>query len=188
MSKHHRKNAASKAEKGDSAGALVFYPAVAMLVLVPLAFSTSLNAKYALPKFAVLLVGSSLLTVLLVRPMALSSSGADRRAFNFKSPLVRIVILYLVAVSVSTLFGVAPLVSFFGTNSSFMGLLTRLCFVVWSVSLIVGISASERRLLLALRAMALAGFLVSAYAVAQFFGVEPFGALSAYTFARLRVP
>ncbi len=159
----------------------VFYLPVAMLVLVPLAFVTPINAKYALPKFTILLIGSSLLTFLLIS-RAIDSRGAGQHSFDFKSRGARIVCAYFIVVAISTLFGVSPLVSFFGSNSSFMGLITRLCFLVCWIGLIVGVGASERRLRVLLWAMALAGFLVSGYAVAQFFGVEPFAALSTYTF------
>jgi O-antigen ligase len=163
-------------------GRFVFYVPVAMLVLVPLAFVTPINAKYAFPKFAILLIGSSLLTFLLIGRAIDSPRGADQHSFDFKSKGVRIVCAYFVVVAISTLFGVSPLVSFFGSNSSFMGLITRLCFLVCWIGLMVGVGASERRLLMLFWAMALAGFLVSGYAVAQFFGIEPFAAQSTYTF------
>jgi O-antigen ligase/Tfp pilus assembly protein PilF len=63
-----------------------------------------------------------------------------------------------------------------------MGLLTRLCFVICFLGLIAGIGVSEGRLLKALWVMVISGGLVAAYAMAQFFGLDPFAPASVYTF------
>ena len=158
---------------------LVFWLAVGLLVAVPLAFSSLVYTKYSLPKFVVLLVGSSVLTLLLVLRKPQSRRVAT---VHPRSRLMLTVSLYFGVVALSTVFGVAPLASLFGSHLNYMGLITRACFLVVFLALIGGIGASEKRLRAALWGMALTGFLVAAYATAQSFGVEPFVSRNLYTF------
>lgn len=174
--KKRRKTAHIKLEPGSRLGNIIFCFSISLLVLVPIAFSTAVYTKYSLPKFVVLLVGSSVLVFLLAL-----RTGAN--SHPFRSRLVRIVCLYFIVVAVSALFGVAPFVSLFGSHFNFMGLLTRICFFIIFIALIVSIGASEKRLRATLWAMVAIGFLVAAYAVAQSFGLDPFVPQSAYTFA-----
>ena len=155
---------------------------LALLVLVPLALSTALYTKYSLPKFVVLLIGASALLVLMAQRPALLSfkHGGSNSDSGFR--LVSLVGFYFVAVAVSTVFGVAPVVSLFGSHFNHMGLITHACFFIFFVALIAGIGASESRLRVTLWAIAATGCLVAAYAVAQSFGVEPFVPRSLYTF------
>lgn len=176
--KKARKPARSKPEREIKPDGLLFWSSMSLLILVPLALSTSVYTKYALPKFVVLLVGSSVLLLLLA--MTLFRAGAHSNPF--RSRLTRLVCLYFIAVAVSTLFGVAPVTSLFGSNFNYMGLITRICFFIFFISLIVGIGASEHRLQSALWVVSAAGFLVALYAVAQSLGIDPFVPRSAYTF------
>lgn len=167
-----------KVEPGHAA----FVLSLALLVLVPLVFSTAVYTKYSLPKFVVLLVGASVLLLLMAQTRvfrALKQSGPYSRDGK---RLVIVVCFYFFAVAVSTLFGVAPVVSLFGSNFNHMGLITRLCFFIFFVALSTGIGASETRLRTTLWVLAATGFLVATYAVAQSFGVEPFVRSSLYTF------
>jgi len=179
--KKHRKTSRSKFEAGQLASDAAFWVSVSLLVVVPLVFSRWVNAIYALPKFAVLLTGSSVLVLLLIRT-ALKPSRNEMWGRIVKSRYAKSVCLYFVAIAISTIFGVASLVSLFGSNSNFMGLIARLCFLVCFISLIASIGASEKRLLTTLWAMALAGGLVAAYACSQFFGLDFFVPASVYTF------
>jgi O-antigen ligase/tetratricopeptide (TPR) repeat protein len=127
----------------------------------------------------VLVVGSSMLTLLLVlrKPQSRGVGAVKRR-----SRLVLTVSLYFGMVALSTIFGVAPLASFFGSHLNYMGLITRACFFVVFLALIAGIGASEKRLRAVLWGLAVTGFLVAAYGTAQSFGVEPFVSRNLYTF------
>ena len=74
-----------------------------------------------------------------------------------------------------------------------MGLITRLCFFVLFIGLIVAIGQNKARLPILLWAMALTGLGASLYACVQFFGRDPFLPASSYTFdsaegSVLRVP
>jgi O-antigen ligase/tetratricopeptide (TPR) repeat protein len=158
----------------------IFWTTIALLFLIPLAFTTALPAAYSLPKFVLLLVGSSVIALLLAINASRKRSST---APLFHSRQVKLVCLYFLMVALSAVFGVAPLVSLFGSNSNFMGLLTRLCYVVCFFGLVAGIGASEERLLKALWVISISGGLVAAYAVLQFFGIEPFASASVYTFA-----
>jgi len=145
--------------------------------LVPLVFGTSVYRIYVLPKFAILLVGSALILLLLG---AVAARAGDRLTV-LKSKHVALAVLFVLACAVSTLLGVSPLATFFGSFQSEMGLISRLCFLVCLIGLIVAIGRSERRLVVAVWVIAATGLLVSVYAFIQFFGWDPFLPLSAYT-------
>jgi O-antigen ligase/Flp pilus assembly protein TadD len=183
MRKNRKKAPDIRYEDGYSVDSLVFYVAIALLVLIPIAFSSLVYFKYSLPKFVVLLVGSSFLVLFLTIKASRSASRAGERSSLFRSPLVWTVCLYFFVVAASTAFGVSPLASLFGSHFNYMGLLTRVCFLVVLIALIVGIGASEKRLKATFWAMTGTGGLVATYAVAQSFGVEPFVPRSLYTFA-----
>lgn len=179
MDKPRKKISAGNRARGLAVDGLVFWLALALLVAVPLAFSTLVYTKYSLPKFVILLVGSSVLTLLL----ALSTTRFRvAGTVLLRSRLIWIAYLYLAVVGVSTIFGVAPLASLFGSHLNYMGLITRLCFLIVFVALIAGIGASEKRLHAALWGMAATAFLVAAYGMAQSFGIEPFVSRNLYTF------
>ena len=107
---------------------------------------------------------------------------ADPNFYLFRSRLVRAVCLYFIMVAISSILGVAPVVSLFGSHFNYMGLVTRLCFFILFIALIIGIGLKENRLRITLWSMAITGFLVATYAVAQSFYIEPFVSRSLYTF------
>ncbi|HXU35629.1 MAG TPA: O-antigen ligase family protein [Blastocatellia bacterium] len=181
MARKHKTSSSKPGSRIDVGGAL-FVTSLALLVLVPLAFSSAVYTKYSLPKFLILLVGAATLLLLMAqRPalLALKQLGAKR---DLKSRLVGVVCLYFLVVAVSTFFGVAPVVSLFGTHFNHMGLITRGCFFIFFLALSAGIGATESRLRITLWVIAATGFVVATYAVAQSFGVEPFVRRSLYTF------
>lgn len=155
---------------------------LALLALVPLALSSAVYTKYSLPKFVVLLVGASALLLLMAQRPPLSLLKLIGSKSNLRFRLVSVVCLYFLAVAVSTLFGIAPVVSLFGSHFNHMGLITRGCFFIFFIALIAGIGTAENRLRITLWVIAATGFVVAAYAVAQSFGVEPFVRRSLYTF------
>jgi O-antigen ligase len=63
-----------------------------------------------------------------------------------------------------------------------MGLITRLCFFVCAIGLIIGIGNSQNRFRQTIWAMSLTGLAVATYAFAQFFGKDPFLPSELYTF------
>jgi O-antigen ligase/tetratricopeptide (TPR) repeat protein len=156
---------------------------LALLVLVPLVFSGSVYRIYTLPRFAALLVGSSVLVTLLIQ---LSRSGIPRAWFSSK--LVGIVSLYFAMGAVASATGVAPMVSLFGSFENQMGLITHLCFVAVCISLVAGVGESLVRFRRAMWAVSLTGLAVSSYGIAQFLGVDPFVAPDLYTFDNAGAP
>ncbi len=146
----------------------------AVMMLVPLAFSTSMHRALVLPKFVILLIGSSV--VLLLFAMTARGSLGFLRSRHFL-----IVSLFMVAVTISTLFAASPVSALFGSYFNQMGLLTRLCFFICFMALVVAVGRSYARLTKALWVMELTGLIVAVYAVAQFFGKDPFLPSSAYT-------
>ncbi len=153
-----------------------------MLVVVPLVFGTGFYRSFVTPKYALLLVGASTLVPLLVLIALEPGHRVGSLSGLLKSRHAAIVSLFFAAVSISTLFGVAPVASLFGSNYSHMGLITHLCFFTCFVAIIVAVGKSKARLIGVLWAMSLAGLAVAAYALVQFFGRDPFLSSSLYTF------
>jgi O-antigen ligase/tetratricopeptide (TPR) repeat protein len=158
---------------------IVFWASLAVLALVPLAFSAAVQQTFTLPKFAVLLVGAAALAGLLGL-MALAQSDGRWRAI--RSTHVMIVCFYVGAMAVSTQFGVAPRVALFGSLENMMGLMTRACFLICFLGLIVGIGGARARLQQTLWAITITGLLIALYGFAQFFGRDPFLSADLYTF------
>lgn len=177
--KEKTKRADSKFVGGNYLSTAVFWFSAALLFLLPLIFSASVQAVYALPKFLLLLVVASVIALLLA-----VQAGRENQ-FNvslFKSKIVKLVGLYLAVIALTTFLSVAPRVSLFGSSSNFMGVITRLCFFICFCGLIAAVGSSQERLLKALWVMTVCGGLVAAYAVAQFFGLDFFAPASVYTF------
>ena len=159
-----------------------FWLTVFLLVSVPLAFSTAVYRTFSLPKFALLITGASALIPLLIFRAMHSQPGVDR-ARLLASRQVLLVALFLLAIAISTTFGVAPVASLFGSSYNQMGLITLLGFVVVFASLIVTNGSSETRLRVTLWAMTVTGLAVATYAFVQFFDRDPFLHPRVYTFA-----
>ena len=179
MTRIKKKPSSVTGKRGLNVDDLLLSLSLTLLVAIPLAFSSVIYTRYTLPKFVVLVIGSSVLLLLLVlrgtRPQVSPTVLIGSR-------LVWLVFLYYGAVLISTIFGVAPLASVFGSHYNFMGLITRVCFVVVMLTLIAGIGVSQQRLRVVLWGITATGFLVAIYATAQSFGVEPFVSPSLYTF------
>lgn len=158
---------------------LTFRVSLAVLVLVPIVFATTVQRIFTLPKFVVLLVGAAAL-VALMGLTGLRAGSEKRRGIG--TPHVLIVCLYVGAVAASTCFGVAPRVALFGSFDNLMGLITRVCFLVCFLGLIVGVGHVRARLDQALWAIVITGLIVSIYGFVQFFGRDPFLPASLYTF------
>jgi len=163
-----------------------FWLSILMLVAVPLSFSTAIHRIFSLPKFAILIAGSSVLVFLLCL-MALDPARRDELRV-LRSKHVLIVSLYFVAVTISTVFGVAPIASLFGSFENQMGLITRFCFLICFLSLMVGIGNSQARFRQTVWAMSVTGLAVATYAFIQFFGRDPFLPSSLYTFNSVAGP
>jgi O-antigen ligase len=175
------KRSAATDEPSARATAAVFWLTISLLVSVPLAFSTSVHRIYSVPKFALLVTLSAALLPLLI---LIGSDPAQRKNMLqlIRSKQVFIVSVYFAAVSISTIFGVAPVASLFGSVYNQMGLVTQLCFFVFFISLISGIATSQARFERALWVIAMTGLVVATYAIAQAFGRDPFIPSSLYTF------
>ncbi|HYL97484.1 MAG TPA: O-antigen ligase family protein [Blastocatellia bacterium] len=180
-SKRTHKRVLKRSISGQPAGA-IFFIAVSELVAVPLILSTAFHRTFAVPKFAVLIIGSAALVPLLFVHFG-RNAGSEYGSFRlFRNPLVYLTLAYLATIAISTFFGIARVTSLMGTFENQMGLLTYLCFVICFVALIAGIGFDEHRLTWALWALALTGLATSIYALFQFAGWDPLIPASAYTF------
>src|SRR5215471_4423115 len=114
------------ANPATRAQSTVFWLSIALLAAVPLTIATNIHRTYSLPRFALLLVGSSILLPLLIVVLG----GSRRHLARLKSRQVSLVCLYMLAVAISSSFGAAPYVSILGSFENQMGVVTHLCFLV----------------------------------------------------------
>lgn len=173
-------------EIATRARSAAFRLSLSLLVAVPLSFSTIVHRIFSLPKFAILLAGSSALALLLGLIALDPARRGELRMLRSKHVLI--VSLYFVAVTVSTVFGVAPMASLFGSFENQMGLITRFCFLIVFLSLIVGIGNSQTRFRQTVWVVSLTGLAVAVYAFIQFFGRDPFLSSALYTFDSVAGP
>jgi O-antigen ligase/tetratricopeptide (TPR) repeat protein len=174
------KGAAPLSQPSARARAAVFWLTLLLLVLVPLAFTLSVHRIYSMPKFALLVALSSAIAPL-IAIVSLDRTRRESLLHLKESKHALLVCLYFIIASISTLFGVAPVASLFGSLYNQMGLVTQLCFFVVFLGLVVGIGADRKRFERALWAMAITGAAVAAYSCLQFFGLDPYLPQSFYT-------
>jgi O-antigen ligase/tetratricopeptide (TPR) repeat protein len=169
----------SNRSQGDSReNAVLFWVCMSIVVLVPLVFSTAVYRTFVLPKFSILIVGSSL--ILMLTGVVVYRSRGDLSVLRSKH--VALALLYVLVTAVSTVLGVVPLASFFGSFQSEMGLISRLCFLACFLGVVVSIGRSHRRLIATAWVVATTGFVAAFYAFIQFFGWDPLLPLSAYEY------
>ncbi|HWO00508.1 MAG TPA: O-antigen ligase family protein [Blastocatellia bacterium] len=171
----------SSAKGPGPANSATYWLTVGLLVAVPLVFSTAVYRMYSLPKFGLLLTGAAALVPLLAWA-AIDGSRRVQLSKLLGTRHVLLVTLYLFVISISTIFGVSPLVELFGSPYNQMGLITHFCFFILFVSLILSVGTSKNRLHGVLWAMTITGLAVSTYAYMQFFGRDPFLQAHIYTF------
>jgi O-antigen ligase/tetratricopeptide (TPR) repeat protein len=156
---------------------------ISMLLLcaVPLTFLTAVHRFYTLPRFVLLVTGSTVLAAILALMWVDSRRGSGAYGGEFKTRHVFLLAVYVMWVGCSTAFGVAPVVSLLGSFENQMGWLTHLCFFVCFLGIIAGVSRSTARLEILLWVMTLTALIVAVYGVAQFFGIDPFISPILYT-------
>lgn len=165
----------------DKASTGAFYTVLLVLAGVPLVFSTAVQRIYVTPKLTVLLVGSAIMLILLTF-VPLTSTGGVSVPVLLHSRHTVIVVLYCCVMALSTFLGVSPVVSFFGSAENQMGLITRICFLVCFISIVVGVGRSRARFEVILWTMVLTGLAAALYASAQFLGRDPFVSSALYSF------
>jgi O-antigen ligase/Flp pilus assembly protein TadD len=174
------KRSAATDEPSARATAAVFWLTISLLVSVPLAFSTSVHRIYSVPKFALLVTLSAVILPLVT--LVLLDQTRRRELLQLKeSKHFPIVVLYFVTVLISTVFGVAPVASLFGSVYNQMGLVTQVCFFICFLGLIAAVGRDRKRFERALWAMGITGAAVAVYACMQFFGFDPYLPQGFYT-------
>ena len=173
--------AASNVTGQGRAGTVAYWLTISLIVSVPAAFSTAVYRMYSLPKFALLVTGAAALLPLLLWIVGCSRQRCESRNL-LTSRQVFLVSLFLIVISVSTVFGVSPVAELIGSSYNQMGLITRICLFVVFTSLIVVIGTSEKRFRWTLWAMTLTGLAIATYGYVQFFGRDPFVPSQFYTF------
>lgn len=173
-------SARMKAPSETRTRTILYWVCVSVLALTPLVFSTQYYRTFVFPKFAILAAGSGAILFLLSQELLSGFGRIEKRAPGTKHVLL--VSAYIIIVGLSTLFGVVPRASLVGSYPNQMGFITRLCFFICFAGLIVSIGTTAGRLLIAIQAMAVAGFIVAVYGVMQFFGQDPILSRALYTF------
>ena len=156
----------------------IFWLAAVLLATVPLTIVTKTYRTYSLPRFALLLLGASILVPLLL----LIIIGTRRYWALLKSWHVGLISQYLLAVAISSVFAAAPYISILGSFEIQMGLVTHLCFFVCFIALVVGIGDNPARFRGAVWAMVLPGLVIALYALAQSAAFDPFVPPRLYTY------
>jgi O-antigen ligase len=156
--------------------------AVLLLVLVPITFSATAYRIFTLPKFMVLVIGTALLSAALALYAARHHQPQAIFAGVFDTRHLTLAVLFILANFISAIFGIAPMPSFLGSFENQMGFITRLCFFIVFIGLCVSIKDHFSRLRGALWAVSLVGLIISAYALVQFFGRDPFLSANLYAF------
>jgi len=152
------------------------------LTVVPLAFSTGVHRYYSIPKFTVLLLCSSVLLPLIA--FVLCDGSANRRIATLKRfKCWTFLFAYVGTIVLSTVFGIVPRASFFGSFENRMGLITYFCFLICSIGLVLGIDGKESRLRATAITISFTALVLSLYALVQFFGFDPFVSREIYTFS-----
>jgi putative inorganic carbon (HCO3(-)) transporter len=156
----------SRPLRPDTLGNLIVASVIAVVVAAPLAMWRELFSQFTLPKFLVLIVGSSIL-------MGLLSFAAlrGRDLTHLRSRYCLLVSLYVAAVGISTIASISPSISFFGSISRRMGFISYLGFVICFYAVIVGIGRDRRQIFKIVSAIVVTGFIVSAYGLAQVTGL-----------------
>src|SRR3977135_587043 len=137
------KKTASSTVLQERVGEATYWLTVSLLVAVPLVFSTAVYRMYSLPKFALLLTGAAALVPLLIWTAMRTPDLRNEIGRLLVSRQVLLVSLYTVVILVSTVLGVSPVASLFGSSYDQMGLLKHLCFFILFVSLIAVTGTSE---------------------------------------------
>jgi O-antigen ligase/tetratricopeptide (TPR) repeat protein len=170
-----------KTKSQHSVGEATYWLTISLLVGVPLAFSPAVYRMYSAPKFLLLLTGAAALLPLLTWTAMRTPDRWGEITRLLASRHVLLVSLYLIVIVISTLLGVSPVASLFGSSYDQMGLLTHLCFFIVFISLVAIVGASEKRFHAVLWAITLTGLAVATYAFMQFFGKDPFIQSKLYT-------
>jgi putative inorganic carbon (HCO3(-)) transporter len=141
---------------------------IAVVVATPVALSREVLSQYTLPKFIILLAGSSLLLGLV-----LLHAYYNKKLGSLRSPLSLAIGAYIIALAISTLLSLDASISFFGSIARRMGLITYFCFAVCSWAVIAGVGRSGKQIGGLVWGIVFAGFVVSAYALAQVLEIAP---------------
>ena len=126
-----------------SAGTLARCVLFAMLLVVPLVFTSATLEAFETPKVAILQLGGAALLAL--------GLMAYRRTTMFREPIPIAACGFVLSALISTLISISPRTSFLGGIESFAGLTTVLSYfvVLAAVRLFVADEAQVQRLLLA---------------------------------------
>ena len=144
-----------------------------VLVLVPLSFSFATDEVFAIPKVTVLWV-LTLITIAAFASLAVTRYFAGRTISLLDKRVSLPVAIYLLVMSVATIFSVSPTFSLYGNHSRSDGLITMASYIILffiSASIVSNVKQASLAMILSVAA----GGIVSALGIYQVLGGAPFG-------------
>ncbi len=151
---------------------LPFYFLAALILLLPLLFSTSVDNGYDLVKSAYFRTVSALF--ILISLIVLRKRFISSKSFLIiNKPLDAGIVLFIFAAVLSTIFSINPGVSLYGQYMRQIGLLTYLAlFIIYFVLSFQLFNKKEIDNILLV--MEITAAVVSVYSILQYFGLDPF--------------
>lgn len=149
---------------------LLWYGQLLLIFFMPLIFSTSLYRSFEIPKAVLLRVGAALLL------LVWAACSRKKCCFTMRSlsAVSWAVLLFFAAAALSIIFSLEPALSLFGIYDRQLGLLDLGSTTILYVLMVQSLSAANPGSTVSvLRVMVLSGTLMSAYALAQYLGLDP---------------
>lgn len=157
-----------ESEKGQKLSDIIYWGIVALVFLLPLAYSTLVYNTFTVVKATLLLIAT--FSFLLLWLLKINIEGS----FCFKrSPLDLPVLCFAAVAVLSTLFSVNPLLSLFGAHNRNEGLLTILSYV-FVYFLATNFINDKKKISHLLQAILFSSVLVSIFGILERFGVDWF--------------
>lgn len=150
----------------------------AVIFLMPLLFSTKLHLAFVLPQTVFFRIAVTLFTILFLIYCVREKTFPSLRSLLRSSALVFFFLFFFVLI-LATIFGIAPIISFFGSYFRQQGLFTFLHYGLFFLLLLLTfqlIRGKEREHFFQriLFAFSLSGSLAALYGIFQKFGFDPF--------------
>lgn len=158
--------AASEQMRLERVHGVMWFTLLGIVTVTPIIRFDYVYNFYVLPKFALLLIGASLLVGLL-----LSNAFAELTLALLCSPFGLLLAAYGICLGISTVFSVLPGISFLGSSAREMGYLTYLCYVAVSLSCVIAIRDDRKRFEALIWGVVVAGFIVALVGAAQVAGL-----------------
>ncbi|RPI16927.1 MAG: hypothetical protein EHM58_10985 [Ignavibacteriae bacterium] len=159
-------------QKQDKSKDYPFYMLIALVVVLPLVFTTTVESLFNVVKSTAFRMLSGLFFISLII-FLWNKLKQNRFEYIANRAIDSAVLFIFLGAVISTVFSINPYVSLFGQYSRQIGLITYAILTLLYFLSSITLSNTEKRDKL-LFAMSLTGALVGAYSILQYFGLDPF--------------